>query len=204
MNNNIIKPKTDSVSFMKKLTEFKSQSAKEHSEFLENYHKIKQNDNEHDLNSKIIDLNKNLTDSNISSQMKPFSSIKSSVSSYLTTNFNKIFKNSNSSSDSSGIDVFENSTSPPLFNEDVYEASNREDDNKSEISTIDADDSSSYQEDMINNLAASPCQATSNRIDKIGNSFNNFTNKRATSNSIKINTRTRNNDNSSEDFTFVS
>jgi hypothetical protein len=165
---------------------------------MANYYKTKINHNENDLN-------RNLTDNIPSSQMKSFSSLKSSVSSYLSTNFKKIFKNSNNSSDSSGIDV--NSTSPPLFKDEVYEADQEEEDNnKSEISTNDGDFSSTYQEES-SNLSTSPSQPTSNRIDRIGASFSNpikILNTKTASNSIKINTRTPNNDNSSEDFTFVS
>jgi hypothetical protein len=167
---------------------------------MANYYKTKINHNENDLN-------RDLTDNIPSSQMKSFSAIKLSVSSYLSTNFKKIFKNSNNSSDSSGIDIFENSTSPPLFNDDVCEDNKEEEDNnKSEISTIDGDFSSTYQEDS-SNLSTSPYQPTSNRIDKIGASFSNpikIVNTKTASSSIKINIRTPNNDNSSEDFTFVS
>jgi hypothetical protein len=187
-NNNNKKTTSNSINILKNLNEFKSQSARDHTQFLDDYYKNKCNKTKLDLESNIIDLNRNLSQMNNS-----LYTMGTSVSTYLSSNFNKLFiKNSNYSSVSSGIDVQDPSSSMTTT------VSNN-------ASTIDAD-STSYQDV---DLSASPCLAISNRIDKIGSSFYADNNndvgqvpERRKSNSIKINNRT-NHDDTSEDFIFV-
>ena len=209
--NNLKNKPSSSIAILKNLNEFKSQSAKEHSQFLENYYKNKNSSNiNHELRSNIVDLNRDLTDKltikdqqpvNSPSHMNSLFSASSSMSSYLKSNFNKFFKHSYNSNSSSGIDVLENS---------IATSSKHDSNNEEQISTIDAD-SVSYQEDADLSLSTSPCPAiTSNRLDKIGSSFNLENNNEPTesnrrpSNSIKINNNNNNRKNSNDDFTFVS
>ena len=194
-NNN---KQANSISFLKHFNELKSQSAKEHDGFLENYYKNKINCVKSDLNRTLaescvnaVKTNEETKDNNMNSIML----LGSSVSNYLTSSISKIFKNN--AQNASGIDTLEKSTTFPITSEERASSKEEEDDDDGSVgnvSTLDAD-SFSNQED----IDESPCLVKSNRIDKIGASFIDEQLNRKASNSIKIKKR----DNSSEDFIFV-
>lgn len=203
------------------LNQFRSQSAQDHRNFLENYYKNKTQLNKLELDSRIADLDRKLNDkisinndnttikteamatsntnnSNIitSTLTKALNTdsiytLSSTVSSYITNNFNKLkIKNGLSqspaiaaSSSSSGVNSLQSSLSSPLSSPPIRINNNNNNTSSSsssnhntpsntstDLSTIDADTSanSSYQDIDV---SFPLCLVKSNRLDIMGNSF---------------------------------